>query len=282
MVTLEYLFETHALKVAPADQPFWYTSGLIGPFYINTHFLCGGEKTANEVLDYIDLAAADKANFPAGITAKLEKVYQEHNIYKKVIDSLCERTKEIIVTEQITHISGGQRRDWFFAPLVAKKLNIPCLYIYNDLSTYSPDSGEVTNLEGTKILNIADLLTAGSSYTGKWIPAISNLGGKLSAALNVVDRAQNGYENLRKAGIQTISSLITINSAFFETALESKLISEAQFDILTDYFSDQHSSMRNWLMENPDFLVNSLQSTNKKTKERAKKLKEEDLYHIYQ
>ena len=31
-----YLFETRAIRVCPKDKLFWYTSGKIGPYYINT------------------------------------------------------------------------------------------------------------------------------------------------------------------------------------------------------------------------------------------------------
>ena len=36
---IDALFETEAIRMAPADHPFWYTSGMLGPFYCNTHFL---------------------------------------------------------------------------------------------------------------------------------------------------------------------------------------------------------------------------------------------------
>ena len=36
---VSYLFKTNAFKVCSENNPFWYTSGLIGPYFINTHFL---------------------------------------------------------------------------------------------------------------------------------------------------------------------------------------------------------------------------------------------------
>ena len=32
---VSWLFETDAVRVCPEGQPFWYTSGKLGPFYIN-------------------------------------------------------------------------------------------------------------------------------------------------------------------------------------------------------------------------------------------------------
>ena len=51
---VSYLFETNALKICPDNKPFWYTSGKIGPYYINTHFLYGSEKDAVDLLKFID------------------------------------------------------------------------------------------------------------------------------------------------------------------------------------------------------------------------------------
>ena len=55
----EALFETKAIKVVPSDTPFWYTSGRLGPFFINTHFLLENEAAAGEVLKRIEAAIKD-------------------------------------------------------------------------------------------------------------------------------------------------------------------------------------------------------------------------------
>ena len=47
------LFETQAMKVANPEKPFWYTSGKLGPYFINTHFLYGNETAACELLEKI-------------------------------------------------------------------------------------------------------------------------------------------------------------------------------------------------------------------------------------
>ena len=43
---ISYLFKTDSVKICPENKPFWYTSGKIGPYYINTHFLYGSESDA--------------------------------------------------------------------------------------------------------------------------------------------------------------------------------------------------------------------------------------------
>ena len=45
-----YLFETNAIRFCDENKPFWYTSGKIGPYFINTHFVYGSEKEASDFL----------------------------------------------------------------------------------------------------------------------------------------------------------------------------------------------------------------------------------------
>ena len=51
---VSYLFETNAIRFCEENKPFWYTSGKIGPYFINTHFVYGSEKDAVELLAFID------------------------------------------------------------------------------------------------------------------------------------------------------------------------------------------------------------------------------------
>lgn len=279
-MNINYLFKTEALKIAPADKPFWYTSGLIGPHYINTHFLCGGEDTAKEILAFIDEAANDVASFPARITEKLEKTYQSHSIFKDVIDTLSEKVSKMCSENKISFISGGQRRDWFFAPIVANKTNLPCLYIYNNLSIFDATGKQIKDLNSAKVINVADLLTAGSSYTSKWVPALSQINARLIAAANIVDRREGGEANLAEAGIEKFIALFKIDQRFFETALEENYINSNQHKLLTDYFQNPHQTMQNWLNENPDFIKQALESDDEKTRQRAESSVDQKLYDL--
>ena len=66
-----YLFKTNAIKVCEENKPFWYTSGKIGPYFINTHFIYGSEKDATELLSFIDKALADKLTLPKKVFEKV-------------------------------------------------------------------------------------------------------------------------------------------------------------------------------------------------------------------
>ena len=46
---IKWLFQTNAIQVCPEDRPFWYTSGTLGPYYINTHYLYGSKEEAENL-----------------------------------------------------------------------------------------------------------------------------------------------------------------------------------------------------------------------------------------
>lgn len=277
---IDWLFKTHALKIAPADKPFLYTSGLIGPYYINTHYLCGGDKRAEEVLSFIDKYQEPREKFPKLIEAELDKVFNSFPIYKDSIAALAQIIRSKIKLENIDFISGGQRRDWFFAPLVARELKLPCLYIYTDLAIEDREGRTITDLKNARVVNVADLLTVASSYTGKWIPAIKKLGGALTFSVNAVDRNQGGAEILHNSGLHGCYSLFSIDLALFDQAQESGYINAAQFELVRAYIKDPFQSMRSFLINNPSFLQSNLKSADEKMKQRAEKMVKEDLYKL--
>ncbi|OIP95135.1 hypothetical protein AUK40_06340 [Candidatus Wirthbacteria bacterium CG2_30_54_11] len=276
---ISWLFETAALKIAPSDSPFWYTSGLIGPYYVNTQFLCGGAQKAAEVLALIDAEQDKHASFASVMAKTLDDIYATHTIYHDLIDLMVASAGTEFPIAEVDYISGGQRRDWFFAPIVAKKLNKPMLYIYNDQSIYAEDGSPVTSLPGKKVLNVADLLTVGSSYTDKWIPGLAKAGAILAYSLNGVDRLQGGVANLTAGGIEKVHSLFAIQLSLFDQALSQNYIDQGQYDMVRDYISDPFQSMRSFLVAHPEFLEKA-QAADEKTQARARKLIGDDLYRL--
>ena len=85
---VSYLFETNALRICPDNKPFWYTSGKIGPYYINTHFLYGNEQDAVNLLKFIDIEKENKEILPKKVFETTLKHYNENEIYKNVIDEM--------------------------------------------------------------------------------------------------------------------------------------------------------------------------------------------------
>ena len=125
----DYLFATHALRVSDPEKPFWYASGTLGPFYVNTHFLIESEEKANELLEKIEKAAAgNRELFLQSILDFVKTQYETSESYKMVIDLIVAKAKEL----SFDFISGGERRDFFFSLMPAYLLGKPHLSIFKD------------------------------------------------------------------------------------------------------------------------------------------------------
>ena len=277
---IEALFETNALRVCPDGQPFWYTSGTIGPYYINTHFLYGSEREANELLALIDEAAREPDGCSARVAAAAMAQYEKNAVYRGTIDEIVSAAKALS-PGRFAAISGGERRDWFFSLPAAILLKKPHITIFKNGGGRLFDgtaSAPVPDLGGGVDLHIADLVTEGSSHVRAWIPAVRGFGGKMTASISVVDRNQGGADILREHGVEP-HALVTVDSGLFEAAERIGRISPAQRAMLEAFREAPHGAMRAFLLEHPEFLQNALQS-DQKTAQRAKLCIEQDLYHL--
>ena len=280
------LFETNAFNIAQENKPFWYTSGKIGPYFVNGEFFYGSDADSKELLAFIDseLENETKENIPANIFEKVLAHYNSNEIYKTTIDAMVEYIKETVNVENIDYISGGERRDWFFSNMIAYILEKPHVTIYKDLSTVESDytftvNTPVEKIEGKNFLHVADLLNQSASFTRAWIPAIENLGSKILWSIFVIDRMDGGTQVLTDCGVEVLS-LLKINDELFVKALELGIINEKQLQMLRDFKKDQMGSMKQFLIDHPEFLEESLNSDNSKTAKRAKLLVEQDLYGL--
>lgn len=280
---MSYLFETNAIRFCEENKPFWYTSGKIGPYFINTHFVYGNEKDAVELLSFIDDSLSNKITLPRKVFEKVLKQYQTNEIYKNVINTMKKYIEDNIDVSEIDYISGGERRDWFFSNIIAYLLKKPHITIYKDLSTVISDSNfenteVVTSLKNKKVLHIADLITIASSYIRAWIPAIKNLGSNICWSCVVVDRMQGGKNKIESEGVKSLS-LVQVDSNLFQKALELDIINETQVKMLNGFFKDPDNTMRQFLIDNPEFLENALKS-DEKTQKRARLLIDGNLYNL--
>ncbi len=280
---ISYLFETNAIRFCEENKPFWYTSGKIGPYFINTHFIYGSEKEAVSLLSFIDDSLSDKMTLPKKVFEKVLKQYNENKIYQDVINHMKDYIEKNIDISEVDFISGGERRDWFFSNILAYLLDKPHITIYKDLSSVISDSHfnetkESYNIEGKKVLHVADLITVASSYLRAWIPAIENLGGKILWSCVVVDRMQGGEEKLSEKGIKSLS-LVKVDNNLFKKAFDMGIINSSQLEMLNNFFNDPDKTMREFLINHPEFLENSL-NADEKTKKRAKLLIDNDLYNL--
>lgn len=280
---MSYLFETNAIRFCEENKPFWYTSGKIGPYFINTHFVYGNETDAVELLSFIDDSLSDKMTLPKKVFEKVLEQYNTNEIYKNVINTMKNYIEENININEIDYVSGGERRDWFFSNIIAYLLDKPHITIYKDLSTVVSDSkfestNTVTSLDNKKVLHVADLITVASSYIRAWIPAIKDLNANICWSCVVVDRMQGGKEKIEAEGIKSLS-LVQVDSNLFKKAQELGIINDAQVEMLNGFFKNPDETMRNFLIAHPEFLEDALNS-DEKTKKRAKLLVDSNLYNL--
>jgi len=279
-LTPEVLFECGAFQVSPLDKPFLYTSGLIGPFYVNTHFLCGGKESSEAELAYLDKMSGVPAKIVSEFPGRLHAIIRSSSIYSNVLGEMVSvlRSKNLDLSSYI--ISGGQRRDWFFSIPIAKELGLQHIYLFNDGLVLDENGEEPKGLEGKKTIHLADLLTLGSSYTTKWIPALAKYGVGIELAYNCVDRLQGGEENLTSAGVKEVLSFFKIDKSFFSEALELGIINEGQHKLIYSFLADNKGSMREFLLSKPEFISNVLSGSDEKAKKRVGLMLEQNLYDL--
>ncbi len=279
------LFNTKAFKVANNDNPFWYTSGKLGPYFINVDYLYGSQEDSENLLKIIDdlLANNSKEEIPQKLYEILLKHYENNEIFKTTIDKLVDYIENNFQLDLIDYVSGGERRDWYFSILVANFLGKPHITIYKDLTTIfsTSDFEETTTIDslpGKRVFHLADILNTGSSFERAWVPAINKLGSKINWALFVVDRNQSGDKNLIDIGVQPYS-LLSLNEELLDIALKKNIISSAQKEMLSQYMQDPDGTMRKFINTHPTFIDDVINnSDNEKSVKRAKLCKEKNWY----
>ena len=288
---LNYLFETNAIKFCKANEPFWYTSGKIGPYFFNAQYVYGGEEESSEFLNYItdELALinegkTDKLDLPKKLLDKVLNQYNTNKIYNDVINQMKQYIENNIGVENFEYISGGERRDWYFSVILSYLLNKPHLTIFKDMSAIVSDSSftkseNINNLNGSKVLHLADLITTASSYIKMWVPIINKLNGNMEHTLVIIDRNQGGKEILKDVNV-TMHALATVDKNLFKQAKDLGVINESQLEMVNKYFDNPDETMKQFLIEHPEFIENSLKSTNERTLKRVHTLIEENLYGL--
>lgn len=267
-----WLFDTDAVRVCPEGAPFWYTSGKLGPFYINTHFLYGGEEAANALLARIEEEAAQR---PLDLPRVIGRLTDAQALADERYGLLMGQLTELARGLSFDFVSGGERRDFFFSLGVARALGKPHLTIFKDLTCVYTDASGATvpaaaaDLHGQRALHIADLVTEASSYTRAWIPAVEAQGARIVESIAVIDRDQGGRETLAKAGIP-LHTLVKIDATLFDRAVATGKLAPAQRDMAQSFLLDPSGFMREFFQAHPMYLAQQI-ALGGKARERAER-----------
>ncbi len=270
---IKSLFQTRAIQICPEDEPFWYTSGTLGPYYINTHYLYGSKEEAETLLEHIGaFSADDKKSCPGKLFPLIRGQYLENPIFRLVIDRIVREAEKF----DFDFISGGERRDFFFSILAANLLKKPHVSIFKDLTAVFSDSGfqsakilHDNELCGQKALHIADLVTEASSYLRAWIPAIDSLGARMEHTVAVVDRRQGGREALSEKGVE-LHSFAAIQNDLFLSAKDNGYLNEKQYSLILQFTENPRQFMKDFIASHPGFLAQQI-ALGGKAKERAER-----------
>lgn len=272
------LFDTNAIKAANETKPFWYTSGTLGAYFINTHFLYGSENDANELLEFIDKNLGEPQKLSEELWDRVIEFYKTNSLYKSVMDYFYSQIKDNDNFITSDYISGGERRDWFFSIIVSYLSKKEHLFIFKDLSIYTKTK-RIENIDNKKVSHIADLITQASSYERAWIPAIKNINGNFVFSASVVDRNQGGRDFLNSNGIECYSSVV-IGKEFFKIAKEAKVINEKQYDLIIQFTNDPVEYGKGFILKNIEFFKESLNSSDKSVSSKAQRCLKENPYGL--
>lgn len=89
---------------------------------------------------------------------------------------------------------------------------------------------------------------------------------------------QGGEEKLSEKRIKSLS-LVKVDKDLFKKAFDMDIINDKQLDMLNKFFDNPDKTMKEFLIEHPEFLETSL-NADEKTKKRAQLLIDNDLYNL--
>ena len=87
---------------------------------------------------------------------------------------------------------------------------------------------------------------------------------------------QGGKEKLEAEGVKAFS-LVQVDTNLFKKAFDLNIINEAQLSMLNNFFADPDGTMKQFLVDHPEFIQDSL-NADEKTRKRAQLLIDGNLY----
>ena len=192
----QFLWHHKAIEVNER-QPFRLTSGDLTPIYINCRLLI---------------------SFPGA-----------RDVLISLARYLCQER-----SIECDCIAGGETAGIPFAAWLAERLNKPLVYVRKK----PKDHGGARLIEGVpkgQILLVEDLMTDGGSKIG-FIEGIREAGCTVSDCLVIVDREEEGTQNLAKMGV-TVHSVVGLSTCL-EIGKAMGLLSEDSLDEVKRYLED--------------------------------------------
>ena len=143
-------------------------------------------------------------------------------------------------------ISGGETRDWDFSNPVAVMMKKPHAKMYKDGRIIGAD------VEGRKVLHVADLNNEGSSVRDYWKPIVERNKGRFMAVVSFVDRIEDGWALFKRMKLPSYS-VVPLDKAAWDILFSEKIISAELHAKLVARMKDRRRWAINALLKNPEY-----------------------------
>lgn len=211
---------------------FPYTSGKIGPYYIQSAVVMKDGKDYDEAI--------------GDMSEMVFKVMEDKGIRDYVV-------------------SGGERRDWIFSLPTATELGRPHAMICKNKDVLG------ANMRGKIVVHVADLNNEGSSPRSIWVPTIRmNEGGEVKDIFFYVDRMENGVQVMEALGL-TSHSLVKLNGDAWRFLQRNDVVSGEIYKNLIIRMEDKEGWARKMLQSEKGFeTLSYLASGDHKNKDKVR------------
>lgn len=157
-------------------------------------------------------------------------IESEGKAYQFAVKSLIEVIKAEIGEFDV--VSGGETRDWDFSNPVAVMMKKPHAKIYKDGRLLGAD------VNGKKVVHVADLNNEGSSVRDYWKPIIEKNRGGLIAVVSFVDRLEDGFALFKQMALPCYR-VVPLDEKAWDIMLAKKQISPVLHKQLLERMHDR-------------------------------------------
>jgi orotate phosphoribosyltransferase len=154
---------------------------------------------------------------------------QQLNIIAEVA---AQKIREISLSETITKIASIELKGALIAPIIAIKINLPCVIVRKEDKAYGV-TGRIAGADvenGDNILFFDDVISEGLSKV-EGVKPLQELGAKVKHIFVVVNREHGGKETLEKLGY-TVHALVNITEVVPSLYRNSQITKEQADEVL--------------------------------------------------
>lgn len=277
---MQKLVDTAAIRVRnnASDQPFWYTAGVPGPYYINVERLAGPDWVVESLLKITDILnnGRNRSEQAQAIEQLIMTRFHASEEYQSIIQYLAgDYRKHKQADAEL--VSGGERRDWFFSIPFAHVLGLPHLFLFKN-GDFVLD-GDNQSHANRSVLHVCDIVNTATSYVRSWLPILRGLNVRIIETTSVAVRGEKGVRVLNEEGLRVISPF-KMNEASFAKLRDMGLISSFAYHDVVLYQQSPKEWTKRLIQESGDRMLGSVQELSESNHARLQAFVENDVFHL--